>query len=90
MKIFKYTVPVSDDDTVMMPQGADVLSVQTQNGVPVMWAVVDEKAKPLVPHRFYVRGTGHNMGTAIGHRFIGTFQLSGGSLVFHLFDGGEA
>lgn len=89
MKIFKYTVPLSDDDLVQMPKGATIISVQTQNGIPMMWALVDE-TQPLIQRRLYLRGTGHEMRDAVGKPFIGTFQIQGGVLVFHLFDGGEA
>jgi hypothetical protein len=88
MKIFKYPVEIADHSLVQMPKGAQILSVQTQHGLPQMWALVDPKAK-LVSRCFFLRGTGHQMGEAEGYTFIGSFQTDGGSLVFHLFDGGE-
>ncbi len=88
MKIFKYPVQMKDRFTLLMPDGAQPISVQMQHGEPQVWAIVNTDA-PLTPRQFYLRGTGHDMGDAIGSRFIGTFQVDG-SLVFHLFDGGEA
>ena len=50
-----------------------------------MWCLVDpEKEKGL--RNIIVNGTGHQ----ITHeaKFIGTFQMYDGSLVFHVFDNG--
>ena len=85
MKIFKYPVDPSGDFIVDMPAGAKVLSVQVQNGSPQMWAMVNEDAK-LVQRHFGVFGTGWHIPDDFKGRFIGTFQLQGGSLAFHLFE----
>ncbi len=83
MNIFKYQFEVTDSMTVLMPEGAKILSVQVQRGVPCIWAEVDPTA-PIVERNFEIRGTGHNVGQ-VGS-FIATFQLENGSLVFHIFD----
>ena len=70
--------------TAKMPIGSRVLSVQSQHGSPQMWALVDpEKSTELRQFAFY--GTGHPMPDDPG-KFVGTFQVDGGDLVFHLFD----
>lgn len=83
--IWKFHVPVDSHIAVMMPEGAEVLSVQVQPGQPQVWAVVDPEA-PLMPRTFFWRGTGHAMGAAEGCRYVGTIQVASGDLVFHLFE----
>ncbi len=86
-KIFKYPVEINDTITIDLPLGARILSVQTQNNSPMMWALVDP-TEPTVPRNFEVFGTGHpiNYDTGTDRRFVGTFQINGGSHVFHLFE----
>lgn len=84
MKIFKYPIVPRDEFTIEMPQGAQPLSVDTQGGQPQLWCLVDPGA-PMELRRFFVRGTGHDAAGMQNHRFLGTFQLQGGALVFHCF-----
>ena len=83
--IWKYPMPLEDEITFDMPKGARVLSVQVQAGKPYIWAVVDP-AREREQRFFSLRGTGHPDNGAGDMRFIGTFQLAGGGLVFHLFE----
>lgn len=82
--IHKYPIAVGDSFTALLPEGARLLDVQVQRGVPCLWAEVNPDAdhRPCV---FYVRGTGHPMGDALGCAYVGTFQLSDGDLVLHLY-----
>lgn len=86
-RIWKQSVPISDALTVSIPQGAQILCVQIQHGQPTIWMRVEETA-PLVDRALRWRGTGHNADD-VG-AYVGTIQLDGGSLVFHLFDKGES
>lgn len=82
--IWKFPLAVVSHQAVEMPEGAEVLCVQTQNGQPQAWAVVDP-ARELKPMHFFIYGTGHEV-TALTHkRYVGTFQMHEGSLVFHAF-----
>ncbi len=84
--IYKYKVPVQDDFELNLPAGAKLLSVQTQGNTPCMWMLVDtEVPKKLV--KFAVRGTGHDCTNLNDDawKYLGTFQLNGGQLIFHLF-----
>lgn len=85
--IHKYEVTALEDFTVQMPQGAEVLTVQVQGAAVCMWARIDTD-RPLGTYRFGVHGTGHELTefTATAP-YVGTFQLGGGALVFHLFGG---
>ena len=84
-QIWKFALLVHDEVLVEMPAGAEVLCVQLQNGSPHLWAKVNVKSKSTA-RKFYVVGTGHPM-PAHAKEYVGTFQLSGGQLVFHVFEG---
>jgi hypothetical protein len=82
MTIWKYPLG-SHQTTVSMPKGADILCVQTQNEVPTIWCRVDPNAARL-SRTFVIVGTGHDCEKDAF--YIGTFQLSGGAFVFHVFE----
>ena len=70
--------------SIGMPKGAEVLTVQTQNGCPCMWAMVDSDQRIEV-RTFQAYGTGHALpDTPTEKKYIGTFQMD--VLVFHLFE----
>jgi hypothetical protein len=73
--------------TIPMPEGAEILSVQVQRETPCVWAEVDP-THPLYVRTFEIYGTGHPINDMSGHerKFIGTFQLNQGDLVFHVFE----
>ena len=84
-KIFKYQLQVEDVQDVEMPIGSTVLTVQAQGPIPCIWAHVSPEAR-IVKRRFRTYGTGHPMKDSDSFPFyVGTYQLSGGALVFHVF-----
>ncbi len=80
--VYKY--PLAIESSIPMPEGAQVLSVQTQHGQVQLWALVDPDATP-VSRKFRIVGTGDPIKGDPGV-FIDTFQMSGGDLVFHVFE----
>lgn len=70
-----------------MPKGAEFLSVQTQHGIPVLWARVDPEA-PKVERQFHVLPTGGETYGFESFKYLGTFQT--GDLVWHVFVEPEA
>lgn len=84
--IWKFGVPIDDEVGVKMPKGAVVLSVQVQHDQPTVWALVDTEAKTEV-RSFHWRGTGHPADGLNPKQYVGTIQVRGGALVFHLFEG---
>lgn len=82
--IWKFPFPIEDEITLTMPEGARVLAVQMQGNTPCLWALVDPDA-PTKPCRFRLFGTGHPVPEGLGN-FIGTFQMMGGGLIWHLFE----
>jgi len=84
--VWKYPIPKQREFVVSMPTGAQGLCVQVQLDSPCLWALVDTGA-PLEERRFLLAGTGEDILVAPGLlRYIGTFQLRGGTLMFHLFE----
>ena len=84
MKVFKYILQVTDKQTLMMPAGAKLLDVQIQGEKCCIWALCDPAA-PEVPRHLAIYGTGNPMPDECGE-YIATFQMYGGSLVFHAFE----
>lgn len=83
--IWKFPLAVTDEQTVALPKGAEILCVQTQDGIPCLWTLVTTGAAQE-DVRIFTYGTGHNVMPRHGAKnYIGTYQLEGGSLVFHLF-----
>lgn len=84
--VYKYPVSVHDIFTLELPEGARVLTVQAQGGAGVfLWALVDPDA-PVEERAFRLAGTGHPINETNVLKYINTFQLQGGALVFHLFE----
>lgn len=86
LKVFKYPVKIVDHVSIGMPEGARLLSFQCQGEQPCLWALVDPTAKKETRNFRFV-GTGHPIEESPGSlRFIGTAQMMGGSLIWHLFE----
>lgn len=81
--IHKYKLAVIDFQIIMMPINAKILSVQVQIDTPCIWAEVIDDVQ-LEAREFYMIGTGHPIPNE-PIEYIGTFQLNGGRLVFHLY-----
>ena len=84
MRIWKWVLNVTDRQTIKMPALATLLSVQMQGSACCLWALCDPNA-PDEQRTLAIYGTGNPMPDDPG-RYIATFQMSGGELVFHVFD----
>lgn len=84
-RVYKYPLRVNDEVSVMLPFGAEVLTVQEQRGEPCLWALVDPAMREI-EYVFRIAGTGHDIEWKEGMVHCGTFQLRGGELVFHVFE----
>lgn len=82
-RVYKYKLTLDDWVSIAMPEGAVPLFVDVQLGSPYIWARVAIDAPPVI-HHFRIAGTGHDLGSNVG-RYIGTFLLADGALVFHVF-----
>lgn len=82
--IWKYKLP-STTSFFEMPEGAEILTVQLQNGTPCIWAIVNPDAK-LEERTFVFVTTGGHIPAGDNQKYIGTFQLYDQQLVLHLFE----
>ncbi len=81
--VHKFPVTVKDPLTLEMDANGRVLEFAEQNGRLYVWALVDPDATK--EHReFQLASTGYPIRG--NHRYVGTAQLHGGDLVFHLFE----
>lgn len=82
--IWKFPIDM-DTFTMELPTGARFLDLQVQQGSPKLWFLVDPEAEKET-RRFVLLGTGHPVPEAEKLTHLGTFQIHGGGLVFHLFE----
>ena len=81
--IWKFTLH-GPKQKVDMPKGAQILSLQTQHNEPTIWALVDEHAEN--ESRVFISvPTGARFDPEDG-AYLGTVQMNGGSLVFHIYE----
>ena len=85
MKIYKYTLEITDQQTVMLPPGSRVLSAKEQNGALCMWAMVDPAGANSESYTFYIVGTGNPMSMPPDAVFVDTVVMSYIPLVWHVF-----
>ena len=83
-KIYKYPIPIQHHFSIDLPIGCKILAVQVQREIPCIWVLVNEN--PPHPREFQLVGTGHPIEDSAGLHYIGTFQMDGGTFVFHLFE----
>lgn len=86
MMIWKFTLALTDRQTLQVPAGAQLLTVQLQFDSPQLWALVNENtpASQCEEAVIAIYGTGHPMPDNPG-RYLATFQQAGGALVRHAF-----
>ena len=84
-RIYKYPLETTDVQTVSMPIGAKILTVQTQNEKPCIWASVNPEA-PTEKRNIEIYGTGHEIHNEADLTYIGTYQMLDGELIFHAFE----
>jgi hypothetical protein len=82
--IWKYELEVTGEQKIMMPNGAVTLDVQVQDNLPCLWVRVDPD-RSMINRKIITHGTGHEVPETTGDH-IGTYQLQGGGLVFHVFE----
>ena len=75
---------VGPDYSFELPVHAKLLTVQTVNGNPMLWVLVDT-SKPLERRRFVM----HQEGDEIKEEefeYVASFQTSDGQITFHVFE----
>lgn len=84
-RIYKYPLAITGLQSVPLPVGAEILTVQMQGDSLCLWALVDAKVVSVTRRTFEVFGTGHDMDTN-PRTYLGTVQQAGGALVWHVFE----
>ena len=83
--IWKFKLEICDEQKILMPKGAKILSVQQQAGELFLWALYDpEKRKE--ERIIYIYGTRNSIQNHPVRKFIGTVQTQNGFLVWHVFE----
>lgn len=80
--IWKFPLSVSDKQVIAMPKGANILTVQSQNGVGCIWAEVSPRAD-IKRRTFLTVGTGHDV-PRDARKYVGTYQS--GPFVWHVYE----
>jgi hypothetical protein len=83
--IWKYVLQGIDSQTVGMPKGAQILTVQTQGAAMCLWALVDP-TQPIEHRIIDIIGTGWDAEDFTNRRYIGSAQMAHGALVWHVFE----
>lgn len=83
--IWKFELTTEEERQIInMPIGAQILTIQIKKDIPYLFALVESKA-PIESRRFIIVNTGTPC--KITHeKFIGSFPLYRGSVVWHLFE----
>ncbi|WP_185246652.1 hypothetical protein [Chryseobacterium bernardetii] len=82
--IYKYQLKTTDQQTITMPVGSTIISLQIQNGIPCIWAEVDT-LQNVGDRTFVTFGTGHPL-PENPLVYVGTYQLEEGNLIFHVYE----
>lgn len=73
-----------DTKSFELPAGSKMLSVNTQHGVPCIWALVGPDEPPSNV-KIHIAATGQDLPKNLGP-FLGTFLVGNDNLVFHVFE----
>ena len=83
--IYKYKLDTTDNQVVLLPPFSEILTVQLQDGVPHLWALVDTNIVEKIPITIEIFGTGNPIPDG-RRRYINTYLLREDRLVFHVFE----
>ena len=82
-KIYKYELPINGG-IIKIPNAVDqFLGVQEQNGIPMIWAIVDLDVEDVEPIEIIALGTGWEVPSTVD-KYLGTAQDEFG-FVWHYF-----
>jgi len=82
--IWKFPLDTIDNQDIEMPSDYELLAVQVQNGSPQLWALVDPETPPKAVS-IRIVGTGHRI-LDEKIKYVGSYQLLHGALVYHCFE----
>ncbi|CAM0107421.1 hypothetical protein VPH234P10_0076 [Vibrio phage 234P10] len=83
--VWKYPLLVIDEQVIEVPEGAEPLKVEMQNGELCLWMLVDTDVS-FCHKKVLVFGTGHRIEDPLDRSdYVDSFMMHGGALVFHVF-----
>ena len=83
MRIFKFRLKSETEQIVRMPAKSEIMDIQMQNGVPVMWALVDDSSE-IIDVKINMYWTGEELRKSNSEEiFLATVQ--DGEIVCHFF-----
>ena len=85
MKIWKTELQMGPRTSILLPRAAKVLCVQTQHERPCVWFEFDEKRHGVDEVTFFIATTGNQFNMPIEAKYLGTFQLDGGTFIGHVY-----
>ena len=80
--IQKWTLNVTDEQSLRLPQDAEILCIRVEDGRPQLWALVDHD-KPIVIRKFFTYYSGAAMPVGDLGQYIGSYEIN---FVFHVFE----
>ena len=83
--IFKYKLGTTDHQDIEFPKGAELISAQAIGEDLFVWAKVDPE-QHMEKREIRVIGTGHQVYDDEKLRHLGTTQMFGGTLIWHVFE----
>ena len=83
--ISKYTLNVQTTQTLVIPQGSVVLSVQAVDNILYLWVLCNPRLH-TEERTFYIYEPNQTIHNDFMGRFINTVQINNGDLVLHVFD----
>lgn len=86
MIIWKYSLEITDDQILGIPENAKILTAQLQNDVACIWALVNPETPRIEKRYIRIIGTGHEITDSEKLVYISTIQLQNLNLVFHVFE----
>lgn len=84
MRIWKYKLEITDIQEIETPAGGEILTAQLQGDELQLWVMVNENSMYKTTRKIAIYGTGNPVPEPYG-KYISTFQLHDGALVFHVF-----
>ena len=80
-RVWKYTLEFHTPSVFDMPEDAEIVHVNEQNGFPTMWVLVDDCA-PTMERIFFICGTGDAIRRDA--KYVGS--VHDGEYVWHIFE----
>lgn len=83
--VWKFPLKVTDVQEIEIPYAAELLDAQIQKDQLCLWALCNVN-NDSVKRKIFIKGTGHKIDFSEVGKYVATFQMHDGNLVFHVFD----